>query len=99
MGPGDLVLLGFAALQPGQLVIDVSPQAGPQHKAHQQNEDQQHHEWVRARANPQPGGHAGEAAPEQVASTEPRSSRSQPPKPARPGQPAWRTDHRSGLRL
>jgi hypothetical protein len=34
-----------------------------------------------------------------VASTEPRSSRSQPPKPARPGQPAWRTDHRSGLRL
>lgn len=54
-----LVLLGFAGpLPPGQPVIDVGPQAGPQNEAGQQDDDQQDHERVGARAFPKPGCHA-----------------------------------------
>lgn len=54
-----LVLLGFAGpLPPGQPVVDVGPQAGPQNEAGQQDDDQQDHERVGARAFPKPGCHA-----------------------------------------
>lgn len=55
---GALVLLGLAPLPPGQLIVDVGAEAGPEKEARQQDEDQQDHQRVRAQASPEPRGHA-----------------------------------------
>lgn len=55
-----LLFLGFARLRPGQPVVHIGPQTGPQDEAYQEDDDQEHHEWVRASSVPQPGGHTEE---------------------------------------
>lgn len=57
--PG-LLFLGFARMRPGQPVVHIGPQTGPQDEAHQEDDHQEHHEWVRSSSIPKPGGHAEE---------------------------------------
>lgn len=58
--PLGLLFFGFARLRPGQPVVHIGPQTGPQDEAYQEDDNQEHHEWVRTRSVPQPGGHAEE---------------------------------------
>lgn len=60
-----LVFLGFARLLPGQSIVNVGPNAGPQNEACQQDDDQQDHKGVRACAVPQPEGHAEGGGPKE----------------------------------
>lgn len=61
--PLGLLLLVFARLRPGQPVVHIGPQTGPQDEAYQEDDNQEHHEWVRASSVLQPGGHAEEGGP------------------------------------